>query len=213
MKYTGQLKQCIRHTYPDIDDDNSHSRPCRICKERKACITCDQSYISEKYVDCSFWLQHGTHDQKRYEHRHCTGKNKTKSPESFCSCSLSVDQKRKDHSENIIAESCKKCPDDRPSKNRPKGTSKNAFGIKQCLKIIKSHPVKQHQMVANTAIIGKCHTDHEHQWKYSKHKDECCWWCHKQTIQILMQKGFQIFCKCVYMHSRFLKTFCFICTS
>ena len=30
---------------------------------------------------------------------------------------LSIDQKGQNHSENIVAESCKKCPDNRPSKN------------------------------------------------------------------------------------------------
>lgn len=69
-------------------------------------------------------------------------------------------------------------------------TSKDTARIKQCLEIIQSHPVKQHQMIVDLAVIRKCHTDHEDQRQNCKSENKNHRWCHQKSVQIFMKQRF-----------------------
>lgn len=93
LQNTSYLHHGIRNSNPQIDHDHGNSRPCSICEEWQGFVY--DSHIHEQGIYCTRWLKHGFHDQKGNELWNCDGKDKTKSPEAFKSCSLSVDKKGK----------------------------------------------------------------------------------------------------------------------
>ena len=95
LEHTRQLEQGIRNVHPDIYNDDGHSRPGRIGKERKARVLRDPAEISQKHVDrVVFCLEHRAHDQQGDKHRDRAGEHETESPEALCPRVLAVDDDR-----------------------------------------------------------------------------------------------------------------------
>ena len=66
-------------------------------------------------IDCTLILQHGSHDEEGYKLGNCNGEYEEESPHSLELGTLTINDHSKDHTQEIVQEGCKDCPDEGPS--------------------------------------------------------------------------------------------------
>ena len=151
--------------------------------------------IHQDRVDRAVAIQHCTHNQKGNELRNGNRKDEAESPERFALRVLAVDNKTKDHAEDVVKSRCENRPDDRPCKDAPELTANITVQVQDPAEILQSVPVKEDEVIAFFGVGRKRHTDHEDQRQDVEAEDTQHRERHQGDVNIPVEEILQVLAK------------------
>ena len=210
LQNAGDLHNGIGNTDPQVNNNDGHSCPGGIGEEGQVLLGGDKAQVLQKCVDTSVVLEHAADDHQRYELGNRDGEGQDGAPQTLAAGSGAVDDHCHDGTGKKVQEGCKEGPDQCPAQNRHKMLADLGIAIKEVDKVIQTHPVKEHQMVINTGVVGESHQDHIDQRDNCKNQKADEGGRHQQFVDVFVQQGLQIILKSRNRLSLMLEVHCHI---
>ena len=145
---TGNYQHRIRNTYPQVNDDDRHPRPCRVGEERER-----RRYPAKflkKNVHGACFCEDVFHYQQRNKLRNRDSEYEKRSVERLEANAFFVYQHRKNDAKEIVQECRKNSPDKGPREYRPECLANGGVAAEDYPEVVEAYPgeqVRGHLMV------------------------------------------------------------------